>query len=145
MLELLRQRGNACSVPPEHPDLHTSTLHLDVHTPAAHFHSSEPLCLLHVRTRAARLQSSRAPDLQYINVHTPATHLQSSNTPVRPPRPYTYSTPPELPISSISTSTRLQRISRAPMPLCLLHGRTRAARLQSSRSPFLYISTSTRL
>src|SRR5213078_3770609 len=78
-------------------------------------------------------------------VHTPATHLQSSDTPVRPPRPYTYSTPPELPISSISTSTRLQRISRAPMPLCLLHVRTRAARLQSSRSPFLYISTSTRL
>ena len=127
-LELLRQRGNACSVPPE---LQISSFS----TAAAHLQSSEPLCPLDVTTRTARLQSSRSP---YLDVPTPAAHLQSSRaleansytslhpeyasrapeflrqTPprlracsaspellpsMRPTRPYTRSTPPELQIS----------------------------------------------
>ena len=88
-LELLRQRGNACKVPPE---LQISS----VSTAAAHLQSSEPLADI---MRGGRLQSSRSLSRQ-----------------------------------------RSQRISRDPIPLCLLlllHVPTRAAHLQSSQSPYL--------
>ncbi len=94
---------------------------------APHLHSSMSLRLQRI-ARAPNLcasstslhlhHASRAPDLQHINVHKPAAHPQSSDasvSPPPPPRTYTCSTPPELPISIplVSTSTRLQRISRA--------------------------------
>ena len=131
--------------------------YLNVVTTAGHLQSAEPLCLLHVATRAARLQISIP---LHLHVHTPAAHIQSSDTSVPPPpRPYTCSTPAELPISiplhlhvhtpaaHLQSSIpllrqRLQRISRAPIPLFfLLHVPTPATRLQSSRSPYLYIYT----
>ena len=61
------------------PDLHTSTsrrLHACSAPPEPQ--NSIPLCLLHVRTRTARLQSSRAP---YLDVPTPEAHLQTSKAP----------------------------------------------------------------
>jgi len=110
-------RQHACSASPELRYLCASSssstsLHVQ-HASRAPDHTT-----MSVRLSAPpELQGSRG---KLLHVPTPAARLQSSG--------------------SLETKRqRLQRISGAPIPLCLLRVATRAARLQSSRAPYLYI------
>src|SRR6266480_564778 len=100
------------------------------------------LCLRHVPTRAARLQSSRSLETQRQRLQRifRARCLCASDTSLHAQRA---SLAPGL---HTSVSLRLQRTSRASelqssIPLCVLHVLTPAARLQRiSRTPCLYAS-----
>ena len=106
-----------------------------VATPAER--ASRALCL-HASTSLHLQRAPRPRDLKVLLRLQRPSDLQAS----RPPRPYAYSTPPEL-HNSVSSSARLRHASSAPSPyLPYLHVCSPAARLQSFTP--LYLQSCTR-